>query len=278
MGQTEGFGSSAAGRVWRCPNCNRHVPTRQDTCMCGGRRPEAAAAAAAATSAPPTSAAPPAPPVRQVAAAAPHAARYVASASLDDLVYPNGRFGGPPAPDALRAAQGPGGAPALRAGAQQDRSPRRPAPAGAQPGLRPVHRPRCLRGPAGVPGPLHERPGRHLPQRARGDGHGSAAAVRDHPQPYPRAGREQRRHVAAADRQPRLQRLPVAAGHRTPVLGSREARRQRRALQAGRQPGDDPRHAAVHLRGAAAGRGGERGVRGDPRARRLRGHPRSGRP
>src|SRR5574341_205526 len=84
MGQTGGFGSSASGRFWLCPQCNRHVPTRQDTCRCGGTRPEEAAASAASTAAAPQL-------TSHVAAVSYAAGHHVASASPAELVYPNER-------------------------------------------------------------------------------------------------------------------------------------------------------------------------------------------
>src|SRR5262245_37741755 len=88
MGQSRAFGgTSASERFWRCQQCNRHVPTRQDRCMCGGTRPEPAAPPDAPTAAPP-----PPPPARPADAAAAYAFRpSAASASLEDLVYPNER-------------------------------------------------------------------------------------------------------------------------------------------------------------------------------------------
>jgi len=83
MGQTGAFGTSASGRFWLCPQCKRHVPMRQDSCRCGGTRPEGASASTAASTAPP-----PLPP-SHVAAAPYPAGRSAASASPDELVYPN---------------------------------------------------------------------------------------------------------------------------------------------------------------------------------------------
>ena len=86
---------------------------------------------------------------------------------------PGRRRRGPAAPDPLRAAEGPRGrAPAGRRD-QQDRPGGRPAGPGPGRGLRPVHRPRRRREPAGLPGDLHRRPPRH--------GHRAPGRARAHP-------------------------------------------------------------------------------------------------
>src|SRR5262245_12936068 len=82
MAQTGGFGTSASGRFWRCPKCNRHVPTRQDTCVCGGSREDVAAAPPAPPAAPPL-------PATHVQAPVTYSPGSRGAASVADLVYPN---------------------------------------------------------------------------------------------------------------------------------------------------------------------------------------------
>ena len=87
---------------------------------------------------------------------------------------------GPPAPDALRAQEGAGSRAATHRGHQQDRPLRRPPGRGAGRGLRPVHRPRGRRGPARVPGAVHQRPHGHGHHRPQGRGPDTGAPLRDH--------------------------------------------------------------------------------------------------
>jgi Zn-dependent protease with chaperone function len=81
MAQAGVSGTSASGRFWLCPQCNRHVPLRLDGCRCGCARPEGLAASPAA---PPLSDSPgPGPVVARTTVAA--------AAALDELVYPHER-------------------------------------------------------------------------------------------------------------------------------------------------------------------------------------------
>ena len=78
-----------------------------------------------------------------------------------------GRLRGPAAADALRAAQGAGGAPAGDPRRQQDRPPRRARGGGDRRGLRAVPRPRRRRGADRVPDRLLQRQRRHRDARVR---------------------------------------------------------------------------------------------------------------
>ena len=81
MAQAGVSGTSSSGRFWLCPQCNRHVPLRLESCRCGCVRPEGLAASPAA---PPLPDSPTLPPVLARTAVA-------ASASPDEIVYPNER-------------------------------------------------------------------------------------------------------------------------------------------------------------------------------------------
>ena len=96
MAQGGALGSSASGRFWICPKCNRHVPARLDACRCGGTKADLGASPEAPAAIPPPDAtlpgiAPPPLPVPPVAAAAYAGGRSAAFTSLDELVYPNER-------------------------------------------------------------------------------------------------------------------------------------------------------------------------------------------
>jgi Zn-dependent protease with chaperone function len=81
MAQAGVSGTSSSGRFWLCPQCNRHVPLRLESCRCGCARPEGLAAS------------PTAPPLPDSPAPSPVVARtaVAAAASLDELVYANER-------------------------------------------------------------------------------------------------------------------------------------------------------------------------------------------
>ncbi len=80
MAQAGVSGTGSSGRFWLCPQCNRHVPLRIESCRCGCVRPEGLAASPTA----PLSGSPiPAPVAARTAVAG--------SASPDELVYPNER-------------------------------------------------------------------------------------------------------------------------------------------------------------------------------------------
>ena len=88
------------------------------------------------------------------------------------------RVRGAAAADALRAQEGARGAAAPGGGDQQDRPLGRAAQGGAERGVRPLHRPRRHRGPARLPGALHERQAGLRPHRAGRPRRGPAPAVR----------------------------------------------------------------------------------------------------
>ena len=106
---------------------------------------------------------------------------------------PGRRRRGAAAADPLRAEEGARGEPAADRRHQQDRPERRPPRRGARRDLRPVHRSRGHRGPARVPGALHQRADRHRHAQARRARALARAAVRDDPRDRPgaalRAGR-----------------------------------------------------------------------------------------
>ena len=85
MAQSGVSGTGASGRFWLCPQCNRHVPMRVESCRCGTGRPEGLAPS------------PTAPPLPGMPAAAPsHAPTYApaydaAAAPREELVYPHER-------------------------------------------------------------------------------------------------------------------------------------------------------------------------------------------
>ena len=105
---------------------------------------------------------------------------------------------------------------------QQDRSLRRAHPGGAERDLRSLHRPRRDRGPARLPGDLHQRQARASPSTAP-DGPGEDlrplfdAILEQIPPP----GRRPRGGPADPRREPRLQRLPRPP---RPSAGSSPAR------------------------------------------------------
>ena len=130
-------------------------------------------------------------------------------------------------------------------------------------GLRPLHRPRRHRGPARLPGPLHEREGGHREDDPRRPRRGPPAALR-----------RARRHVPAppgsADG---VLQLLIAnldysdylgpPRHRARLLGPGAGGRHRGGRQARRAARDDPGHEALRLRRPQA----HRGRRGPPAAR-----------
>ena len=103
MGQSGAIGSSASGRFWICPKCNRHVPMRLDACRCGGTKADLTGAAPPpipvavpiqpGADAAPASLAPgyEAPAYAAPGAGARSAGGWPAASSIDDLVYPNER-------------------------------------------------------------------------------------------------------------------------------------------------------------------------------------------
>ncbi len=101
---------------------------------------------------------------------------------------PGGRHRRAAAPDPVCPGQGPGEGPARHRGHQQDRPPGPPHHGGPGGSLRPVHRSGRHRRAAGVPGALHQRQGRHRPNRSRRRGPGPGAPVRHHPLGHPRPG------------------------------------------------------------------------------------------
>ena len=121
-----------------------------------------------------------------------------------------------------------------------DRSDARPQ-GGAERGVRPVHRPRRHRGPARLPGALHERQAGLRPHRAGRSRRGPAPAVRRARPGGARAAGLRRRRAPAADRQPRLQRLPGPARDRPRVLGHGDRRRHGGRREARRAAQDHAR-------------------------------------
>ena len=89
-----------------------------------------------------------------------------------------GRLGGTPAPDPVRAAQGPRGPAAGGGGHQQGRPPRRPHRRGGPRGGGALPRPRRRRAPDRLPHPLLQRPGRLGRHRPGRGGHRPRAPVR----------------------------------------------------------------------------------------------------